>query len=82
MTKYLISTTETYRIDNEADVEKFIAEAKESSDYELKKYVSEYKDVKSKGDVVDSWFRVTLTKAFNAEKEPETQVSVSYEVEF
>ncbi len=81
MSKYLVTTTEVYRIDSEAEVEAFIAEAKKAN-YELKKYTSEYKEVKSKKQIVDSYFKVTLTKGFNDEKEPASQVDVKYEVSF
>ena len=81
MSRYLVTTTEVYRIDSEAEVEAFIAEAKKAN-YELKKYTSEYKEVKSKKQIVDSYFKVTLTKGFNDEKEPASQVDVKYEVSF
>lgn len=81
MSRYLVTTTEVYRIDSEDEVEAFIAEAKKAN-YELKKYTSEYKETKSKGEVLDSWFRVTLTKGFNVEKDPASQVDVKYEVSF
>ena len=69
--KYLISTQETYRVSTESEVEQLIAEAKEASEYDLAKYTREYKEKKLKGEVVDSWFRVTLTKKFADEKNPE-----------
>lgn len=81
MSRYLVTTTEVYRIDTEDEVEAFIAEAKKAN-YELKKYTSEYKEVKSKKEVIDSYFKVTLTKGFNDEKEPASQVDVKYEVSF
>lgn len=81
MQKYLITTTETWRVNRESDVATFIEEAKESTDFELKKYTSEYKEAKAKGEVIDSWYKVTLVKSFNSEKEPETQIEVTYEVE-
>ena len=77
--RYLVSTQETYRVDSEAEVEKLIAEAKAATEYELAKYTREYKEKKSKGEVVDAWYKVTLTKKFTDEKEPERSVEVSYE---
>jgi hypothetical protein len=77
--RYLISTVETYRVNSESDVEALIAEAKNASEYELAKYTREYKEKKSKGEVVDAWFKVTLTKKFTDEKEPDRNVEVSYE---
>ena len=50
--------------------------------FELGKYSSEYKEQKSKGEVVDSWYRVILTKKFNAEKEPSQHIKVNYDVDY
>ena len=77
--KYLISSTETYRVDTETAVEDLINEAKSAQSYELAKYTREYKEKKSKGEVVDAWYKVTLTKKFTDEKEPDRTVEVSYE---
>ena len=41
--RYLISTTETYRVNSESDVETLINEAKTAHEYELAKYNREYK---------------------------------------
>ena len=77
--RYLISTTETYRVASEEDVEALITEAKGANSYELAKYTREYKEKKSKGEVVDAWYKVTLTKKFTDEKEPDRSIEVSYE---
>ena len=79
--KYLVKTTEQYRVDSEAEAKKLIEEAKAESGYTLSKYSSEYKCTKSKGEVVDDWYRVQLIKEFNQEKEPSCSVEVSYAVE-
>jgi hypothetical protein len=80
MSKYLITTTEVYRVADEAEVEALIENAKEDPTFNLNKYNCEYKEKKVKGEVEDSWYKVTLVKSFNSEKDPETFVSVSYEV--
>ena len=77
--KYLLETTEIYRVDNEAEAQELIAQAKKGNNYILKKYSSQYKERKQKGEVVDAWYRVTLVKSFNDEKEPERQVDLSYD---
>lgn len=76
--KYLINVVETYRVDSEPEVAALIKEAKENSEYTLKKYSSIKKERKAKGEVVDTWFRVSLTKEFTDEKEPEDEVTVNY----
>ena len=77
--RYLIRTVETYRVDNEAAVENLIEEAKGSSLYDCTKYTREHKEKKVKGEVIDDWYKVTLTKEFTSEKEPDRSVEISYE---
>lgn len=76
--KYLIETTENYRVDNETEAKELIEKAKADNHYILKKYTSQYKERKSKGEVIDAWYKVTLVKGFTDEKEPEGIVEVSY----
>ncbi len=78
MSKYLIATSETYRVDTEAEVEQLINEAKNEATYELKKYTSQKKNRKEKKEICDEWYQVILTKIFDDEKEPCGQASVSY----
>lgn len=78
MAKYLINVVETYRVDGEDEAAKLIEEAKESSQYTLAKYSSQYKERKQKGEVIDAWHRVTLHKVFEDEKEPMGSVEISY----
>ena len=79
--KFLIRTVETYRVGNEAEAKQLIEDAKKENAYTLSKYSSEYKCSKQKGEVVDEWYRVILTKDFCNEKEPDVTASVSYSVE-
>ena len=80
MSKYLVSTTETYRVDTENEATKAIEEAKQDGSYVLGKYTSEHKERKSKGEVIDEYWKLTLTKLFNDIKEADTPVTVSYEI--
>lgn len=79
--KYLIKTTEIYRVENETEAKRTIEEAKNDKTYTLSKYSDEYKCSKSKGEIVDEWHRVTLVKDFNIEKEPDTSIDITYNVE-
>jgi hypothetical protein len=81
MSRFLIKTTEVYRVDSEVEATNLIEEAKEDNHFTLVKYNCELKEKKSGGDVVDSWCKVTLIKEFADEKEPEEVVIVSYEVQ-
>lgn len=79
--KYLIKSVETWRVPNENEAKQLIEEAKNDRNFTLAKYSSEYKCTKSKGEIVDDWYRVVLTKEFTSEKEPEYTATVSYNVE-
>ena len=79
--KYLIKTVETYRVANEAEAKQLIEESKVDRNFTLSKYSSEYKNAKAKGEIVDEWYRVILTKDFTPEKEPDCTTTVNYNVD-
>ena len=74
--KYLTDTTEIYRVDSEAEADQLLETAKASG--VLNKYSCVYKERKQKGEIIDSWYRVTLNKKFTDEKDPTTQITISY----
>ena len=76
--KYLCEVTEKYRIDSENEAKAFIVEQKKENRYALKKYSSELKERKQKGEIVDSWYQVVLVKSFNDPKEPVEEIEVTY----
>ena len=67
--KYLINKVETYRVDTENEAKRFIEELK-NQDGEVLKHSIEYKEQKAKGEVVQSWYRLTVKRQYNDEKEP------------
>ena len=77
--KYLLETTESYRVDNEAAAQEIIEKAKSSSQYLLIRYTTTYKEKKVKSEVEDSWYKVTLVKKFTDEKEPDGSIEINYE---
>lgn len=77
--KYLLGVTEKYRVSSEDEALKFIDEAKNDKSYVLNKYTTQKKEVKQKGEIVDEYVVVSLTKIFNNEKEPTDEIVVSYE---
>ena len=81
MSKYLVSTVETYRVDTEAEATKAIEEAKNDNSYVLGKYTNEHKERKSKGEIIDEYWKLSLTKLFNDIKMPDSIVDINYEVE-
>lgn len=76
--RYLTQVTETYRVDDEEQVLAMIEEAKQDKKFTLTKHTSQFKERKAKGEVIDQWFKVTLTKVFTDEKEPEANVTITY----
>ena len=79
--KYLINTTETYRLNSEEEVKAFLEELKKDKTFTIKKYSSVKKELKQKGEVIDEWIRFTVTKEFNSEKEPYEEYKIIYETE-
>lgn len=79
MAKYLIEVTEVYRVDSEDEVTRIIKEAKEDDVCELVKHASLKKERKAKGQVLDAWYKVSLTKRFNREQDPCSEVSIEYQ---
>ena len=79
--KYLTSVVETYRLPNDEAVKVFLEELKRDPAFTITKYSSTKKATKQKGEVVDEWVRFTVTKAFNNEKEPDSVITINYEVE-
>lgn len=74
--KYLTDVTEVYRVDSEAEADQLLETAKASG--VLNKYSCVYKERKQKGEIIDSWYKVTLNKKFTDEKEPDRQVAITY----
>ena len=78
MSSYLIKVTEQYRCDREDEAKNLIEEAKRDKKYTVTKSSSEIKNTKLKGEIVDEWHRVTITKSFTSEKEPDVQIQPEY----
>lgn len=76
--KYLLTVTEVYRVNSEEEALQMIEDARNDNQYILSKYNSQYKERKQKGEVVDSYWKVSLTKEFTSEKEPELQTTIEY----
>jgi hypothetical protein len=78
MSKFLCQTTEIYHVNTEEEAKTAIEEAKVNPQFQLNKYLCEYKEIKSKGEVVDTYYKLTLVKQFNDLKEPTFDVDISY----
>ena len=77
--KYLISTVNTYRVDTVEEVENLHSELKKDPMFELASFSYKTKDVKLKGEVIDTYQLVQAKEIFTSEKEPDRNVDVVYE---
>lgn len=75
---YLIKVTEQYRCDTEDAAKALVEKAKNNRKYTVIKSSDEIKVTKAKGEVVDEWHRVIITKEITSEKEPDSMVSLNY----
>lgn len=80
--KYLISTTDTYRVATVADVEALHDELLNDSHFTLAAFSYKTKYIKQKGEVIDEYQLVTAKKLFNEEKDPSTSIGINYTMEF
>lgn len=78
MSSYLIKVTEQYRCDTENEAITLIEQAKKDNQYKVIKSSSEIKTVKSKGEIIDEYRRVIITKEFTSEREPDSYVMPRY----
>lgn len=76
--RYLTKVVETYRLPDEAAVETFLQELKADPRFTVAKYSSTKKERKEKKEVVDEWIHFEVTKLFNDEKEPDSEITVDY----
>lgn len=67
--KYVLEKVESYFLDTEEEVNELIQAAKDDGEFELKKYTSEFKQKKVKGEVVAEYYKCVLTKKYNDEKD-------------
>lgn len=83
MSVHLFGTVERYRCDSEDEARAFIeAQRANTNNYEITKYSNEAKTASRKGEVIDEWYRVTLYKNIDSEKEPVSAINViKYEEE-
>ena len=79
--KFLCQTQEVYRVGSEAEAAALIEEAKADRRFTLLKSATEYKTIKSKGEIVEEYWKTTLVKYFTDLKEPDCSVEVNYSVE-
>lgn len=77
---YLLTSTETYRVETVAEVEALHEELINDANFTLVAFSYKTKYIKEKGDIVGEYQVVTAKKSFNSEKEPDRYVKIEYEV--
>lgn len=80
--RYLLTTTEKYRVGTVEEAEALHEEFLKDGRYTLNSFGYTTKYIKEKGQIVEEYQVVTVKKTFNEEKEPTTDVVINYEVEF
>ena len=81
MSKFLCQVQEIYRVDSEAEAARLIDEAKTDKRFTVLKSSTEYITVKSKGEIIEEYYKVTLVKHFTDLKEPDCYAEIDYTVE-
>jgi len=59
-----VKVIETYNVDSETEAEALINESKTDHSFKLTGYKSKVKNIKQKGEIVDSYLIVELTKSY------------------
>ena len=79
--KYLLSSTDVYRVPTVADVEKLHEELSKDTNFTLTSFSYKTKYIKIKGEIVEEYQVVSAKKVFNEEKDPTNSINVRYDYE-
>lgn len=79
MSKYLLSVTETYRVDTVEEVEQMHEDFVQAEHYDLMSFSYKTKQKKSKGEIVEEYQVVSAKKIFNDEKDIAGDYEVNYQ---
>ena len=80
--RYLLTTTEKYRVETVAEVEALHEEFLKDNRFTLNSFGYVTKYIKEKGDIIGEYQVITVKKTFNEENDPCVDVSIGYEVNF
>ena len=82
MQKYLINNVLTYRVSTVEDALQLRDELQQTDYAELVNFSYTTKYIKAKGEIVEEYQLVKAKLEFNAEKDTEQHIEVSYGMEF
>ena len=63
--KVKVKVVETFHVDSETEVESLVNESKADHSFVLTGYKRKLKEIKKKGEVIDSYYIVELSKTFD-----------------
>lgn len=75
---YLLSTTEIWRVPDMEAADALEESLRDQPEYNILKFNKTQKNKKVQGEIVEEWVRVSVTREFNLEREPENIVSLNY----
>ena len=73
---YYVTKTVKCRADTEKEAQELINNAKQSKTSVLTKYTSTKVEKKKKGEIVDEYYRVTLTQQLDNEADPQFPITL------
>lgn len=76
--RYLTKVVETYRIPTVEQAQSFHEELKNDSRFTVSSFSTKTKAIKEKGEIVEEYQLVTVSKLFNIEREPDGVVEIEY----
>ena len=79
--RHLLKVVDTYRVSTVEEVEQLHEELLDNPNFTLTAYSYKTKYIKAKGEIIDEYYKVSLTKLFTDIKDPTEVVTISYEVD-
>ena len=79
MNEYLLKVQNTYRVDSEAEAIQLKEKIRQESGGNLTAFAYAVKYIKQKGEIIGEYWVCKATIEFNAEKECERHINVTYE---
>jgi ribosomal protein L19E len=82
MDKYLIKSTNVYRVPTVEDALKLRDELQNTENGELTNFSYTTKYIKAKGEIIEEYQLVKTCIEFTSEKDPELHIQAKYEMEY
>ena len=79
MNEYLLKVQNTYRVESESEAIQLKERLRKESNGNLTAFAYAVKYIKQKGEIIGEYWVCKATIEFNAEKEPERRIDVTYE---